>query len=73
MSSMKGRRVVITGPTKGIGRVTAVALAKKGAEMILVARDEKRAKELGSEIGGGPRAFNGNLPSAPEGRDVRDQ
>lgn len=72
MSSMKGKRVVITGPTKGIGRVTAVELAKKGAEMILVARDEARAKELANEIGGA-EIFIGDLSSIAEVKRVGDE
>ena len=72
MSSMKGKRVVITGPTKGIGRVTALALAKMGAEMILVARDEKRAKELASELGGAD-VFIGDLSSIAEVKRVGDE
>lgn len=72
MSSMKGKRVVITGPTKGIGRVTAVELAKKGAEMILVARDEGRAKELATELGGAD-VFIGDLSSVAEVQRVGDE
>ena len=72
MSSMKGKRVVITGPTKGIGRVTAVELAKMGAEMILVARDQARAKELASEIGGAD-VFIGDLSSIAEVKRVGDE
>jgi NAD(P)-dependent dehydrogenase (short-subunit alcohol dehydrogenase family) len=72
MSSMKGKRVVITGPTKGIGRVTAVELAKKGAEMILVARDEGRAKELATEIGGA-EVFVADLSSIAEVKRVGDE
>lgn len=71
MSSMKGKRVVITGPTKGIGRVTAVELAKKGAEMILVARDQARAKELATELGDAD-VFIGDLSSIAEVKRVGD-
>ena len=71
-TSMKGKRVVITGPTKGIGRVAAVALAKMGAEMILVARDEARAKELATEIGGAD-VFIGDLSSIAEVKRVGDE
>jgi retinol dehydrogenase 12 len=69
---MKGKRVVITGPTKGIGRVTAVELAKKGAELVLVARDEARAKELATEIGGAD-VFIGDLSSIAEVKRVGDE
>ncbi len=41
---MKGKTVVITGATSGIGQVTAEQLAARGARMILIARDDRRAK-----------------------------
>ena len=41
-ASMRGKTVVITGGTSGIGEVSAVALAKMGARIILVARDKAR-------------------------------
>jgi retinol dehydrogenase 12 len=69
---MKGKRVVITGPTKGIGRVTAIELAKKGAEMILVARDAARAKEVASEIGGAD-VFIADLSSIADVKRVGDE
>ena len=39
---MRGKTVVITGGTSGIGEVAAVALAKMGARIVLVARDKAR-------------------------------
>ena len=39
---MRGKTVVITGGTSGIGEVAAVALAKMGASIVLVARDKSR-------------------------------
>jgi retinol dehydrogenase 12 len=39
---MRGKTVVITGGTSGIGEVVAVALAKMGARIVLVARDKSR-------------------------------
>jgi len=39
---MRGKTVVITGGTSGIGEVAAVALAKMGARIVLVARDLSR-------------------------------
>jgi len=41
---MRGKVVVITGGTSGIGAVAAVELARMGARIILVARDESRAE-----------------------------
>src|ERR1700686_4543597 len=39
---MWGKTVVITGGTSGIGEVAALALAKMGARIVLVARDRSR-------------------------------
>ena len=40
---MKGKTIVITGGTSGIGEVAAVTLARMGARIILIARDKTRA------------------------------
>jgi NAD(P)-dependent dehydrogenase (short-subunit alcohol dehydrogenase family) len=42
---MRGKTVVITGATSGIGRVAAEALAAQGARIVLIARDPARAEE----------------------------
>ena len=47
---MDGKRVLITGATAGIGRVTARALGKAGAEVILVGRNAQRGHEAVAEI-----------------------
>ena len=41
---MQGKTVVITGATSGIGQVAAVALARRGARIVFVARDRRRAE-----------------------------
>jgi NAD(P)-dependent dehydrogenase (short-subunit alcohol dehydrogenase family) len=40
---MRGKTVVITGGTSGIGEVAAIEIAKMGARIVLVARDKFRA------------------------------
>jgi len=40
---MNGKTIVITGGTSGIGEVAAEALAKMGARIVLIARDQARA------------------------------
>jgi len=47
---MENKRVLITGGNAGIGKATAIALARKGAEVIITARSEAKAKEAVAEI-----------------------
>jgi retinol dehydrogenase-12 len=47
---MVGKTCLITGATNGIGRVTAVELARMGAELFLVYRNKARADETVAEI-----------------------
>ena len=50
MKTMKGKRVVITGPTSGIGKEIAIQLADLGTELILGCRDLKKGKQTATEI-----------------------
>ena len=43
---MQGKRVLITGATNGIGKIAALELAKKGAEVIIVGRNETKTIEV---------------------------
>lgn len=47
---MRGRVCVVTGATRGIGRATALELATLGAEVVLVARDERRLTAVCDEL-----------------------
>ena len=53
---MKGRICIITGANSGIGRATALGLAKKGATIVMVCRDSNRGQEAQAEI----KAASGN-------------
>ncbi len=48
--NLHGKTCLITGPTQGIGRVTALEVAKSGANMVLVARDSQKGQALVDEI-----------------------
>ena len=50
MLSMKGKTVLITGASAGIGRACAEAFAEAGARLILAARRAGQIQELASEL-----------------------
>jgi NAD(P)-dependent dehydrogenase (short-subunit alcohol dehydrogenase family) len=50
MSDMKEKRVIVTGPTSGVGREIVLQLADLGAEVILACRDIKKGEEVAEEI-----------------------
>ena len=50
METFENRTAVITGAASGIGRGTALALAKRGAHITVVDRDEKSGAEAAEEI-----------------------
>ncbi len=49
---LQGRRVLVTGASRGIGEALARAFADAGAKLALVARSEGPLKALASELGG---------------------
>ena len=50
MNTLSAKKVLITGASSGIGAATAREFAKAGAEVILVARNEKKLKNVTDEI-----------------------
>ncbi len=53
---MKGKHVLISGGTSGIGRATALALARQGAVVTIIGRNEHKSRETVDAI----RAQTGN-------------
>lgn len=49
-ADLSGKSAVITGATSGLGKETAVALAKMGADVLVVARNSSKAEDLAAEI-----------------------
>jgi short-subunit dehydrogenase len=47
---LKGKVALITGASAGIGRASAMALAKEGANLVLTARRKSRLEELAAEV-----------------------
>lgn len=53
---MNGKTVVITGGNAGIGKATAIALAKKDASVLITSRSESKAKAAVEEIKAGSKS-----------------
>lgn len=67
---MRGRRVVLTGASRGIGRETAIALGKMGASLSLVVRDGELGRKVAGEIDGGADVLIADLSSMADVRRV---
>jgi retinol dehydrogenase-12 len=50
--NLEGKNVIVTGANTGIGRVTAMELAKQKANVVLACRSEERARPVLDEIAG---------------------
>lgn len=51
MNHLNGKTVVITGASSGIGAASAIALAERGAKIVLAARDEDALRGVAEQIG----------------------
>lgn len=50
MESLAGKNALVTGAGKGIGRAVAIALAKEGVNIGLLARTESQLKDVAAEV-----------------------
>ncbi len=48
--SLEGRRALVTGASRGIGRGIALAYAQAGADVALIARDESKLADVAAEV-----------------------
>jgi 3-oxoacyl-[acyl-carrier protein] reductase len=69
---IKGKRALVTGAGRGIGRAIALALAKEGAEVCVVARTGGDIQSIVDEMGGINAGHSGifNDLEQPEGPNV---
>lgn len=75
MTNLKGKTALITGSTSGIGRASAVPLAARGAHVLIVGRNEQRAKDVVAEIenSGGTATFRSTtLVDIDSARDLAE-
>ncbi|MDG1158297.1 MAG: SDR family NAD(P)-dependent oxidoreductase [Flavobacteriales bacterium] len=50
MMDFKGKKVLITGGSSGLGKATAAMLAKKGADVLITGRDDQKLKDVATEL-----------------------
>jgi NAD(P)-dependent dehydrogenase (short-subunit alcohol dehydrogenase family) len=66
---MKGKKVLFTGASRGMGRFAAIELARRGAEILVVGRHEARgaaAVEAIRGAGGSAEFFRADMGDAAE-------
>ena len=72
MTDLEGKAALVTGSTSGIARATALALASRGAYVLVVGRDEQRAKDVVTEIEGSGGSATFRLASLAGLESARD-
>ncbi|MVO07865.1 3-ketoacyl-ACP reductase [Flavobacterium sp. TP390] len=50
MAHLKGKKAIITGGSRGLGKATAIAFAKEGIDVAITGRNEKRLQETVEEL-----------------------
>ena len=78
--AMTTKTVLVTGATQGIGKATAIGLARMGARVAIVGRDRARSQQAGRDIeaagaskGAGVDIFVADLASQAQVRRLADQ
>jgi len=50
MESLKNKKAIITGGSRGLGKATALALAREGVDVAITGRNEAKLKEAVAEL-----------------------
>ncbi|MFZ4779224.1 MAG: SDR family NAD(P)-dependent oxidoreductase, partial [Terrimicrobiaceae bacterium] len=73
MRSLHGKTAIVTGAAQGMGRATAEALSRRGANVVLVDIDEAAALRVATDLttaGGTALAFKADVCSADQTREM---
>jgi len=73
---LSGRVAVVTGASRGLGKAIAIALARAGAKIALVARDTEKLNQAAAEIrdaGGEAKTFIANVAREEDVRRLEDE
>src|SRR3954447_21301465 len=71
-ADVTGKRVVLTGASRGLGRLLAHAFSRAGASVALVARTDAGLKTVMSELPGPSLAFSGDVTDVDFNEQVAD-
>lgn len=55
--TLKGKTILVTGASSGLGRQTAITCAQRGARLIITGRDAKRLEETYTRLKKGPTMY----------------
>ena len=66
MQSLRGKCVLVTGASSGIGRATARAFAREGMRVAITARSAMRLQDLAGELGGDVIVLPADLTDAAQ-------
>ena len=72
MTDLEGKTALVTGSTSGIGKATAIALAGRGAHVLVVGRNEQRAKDVVAEIEGNGASATFSLTTLGDLKSAKD-
>src|SRR5205823_5505377 len=75
LTPLKGKTVIVTGASKGIGKGIAAVFASKGANVAVVSRKMENAESSATEIrknGGIVQAFEGDVSSFDSMKKMAD-
>lgn len=61
---LTSRTYLVSGGTKGLGLATAESLVREGANVVLLARDERRLREVKEQLGNSATGIAGDLEDA---------
>lgn len=73
VGDVRGKRVVLTGASRGLGELIAHAFSRAGAQLTLVARTERDLKELASVLPGPSIIFAGDVRDEEFNEQVADR
>jgi NAD(P)-dependent dehydrogenase (short-subunit alcohol dehydrogenase family) len=71
-TDVNGKRVVITGASRGLGRLLAHAFSQGGARVVLVARTETDLKTVAAELPGPSLVLNGDVTDEEINESIAD-